>query len=362
MSNFVHHGQIMQFLTHATIISPLTLVRRERLLPGTGEVVAKIGQAVSAVQVVARAPLKTEFQVVPACDLLQIAPEELAENLLVPVGTRVEQGTPLVRRSRFGRKTFISPVDGQLHEVVNGRLVFRREADFIELRALAQSRVVNRIANRGVILEINGSYIQAIWDSGKEGYGIIHVAVNAADSSFAGEQVAAEMSSPVLIVGKITRADVLEMAERAGAAGIITGSITADLLAAATAVNYPIFVTDGIGEQGMAAPTFQLFQDSEARKIALFSAPPNQSGQRPEIVIPLEAAAGEASPKAGQPLAAGQKVRILRAPFNNQVGTVEHIYPRTRATPLGARVYGARIKLPDGQTVFAPIANLDAMI
>jgi len=351
----------MDFLTHSTIVSPLTRIRQERLLPGKGEVLAKIGQVMTPVQVVARMPLKSNFQVVPVCRLLHISPEELANNLLINPGDMVEKGTPLVKKRGLGRKVFVSPVDGTLYDVVNGRLVFQQVADLITLRALAHSRVVNRIAERGVILEINGARVQAVWDSGKEGFGIIHVAGATAVTPLNANQLDGDLSERILVTGAITQTDVLEQADYAQLGGLIAGSIAADLLPPARSVSYPIFITDGFGAQGMADPTFQLFQQLEARDVALFTQPPGQAGRRPEIVIPLDTIPGDAPP-AGQPLAAGQTVRILRPPFHNQVGVVMHIYQRTHRTPIGVRTYGADVQLPDGQITFVPIANLDVII
>lgn len=352
----------MQFLSHSTIVSPLTRIRRERLLPNDGDVIAKIGQEVSPVQVLARSPLKVTFEVVPVCQQLRISPEKLAELLAVQVGSMVEAGDVLVKKRGFGSKAYLSPVNGVLHSVVNGRLVFSQVAEFVELRALARSRVVNRIANRGVLLEINGSRIQAVWDSGKEGFGTVHVAGETAVTPFTADPINTELSDNVLVTGKITEAEPLEQAQRSGISGLIAGSITADLLPIAQAMNYPIFITGGIGEQGMSEPIFQLLQKSEARHIALFSSPPNLAGQRPEIIIPLEAVPGEDLPPAGQPLTAGQTVRILQKPYYNQVGIVTQLHQSKRIMETGSSVYGADVKLTDEQTVFVPIVNLDAII
>ncbi|MCP4426210.1 MAG: hypothetical protein GY803_17100 [Chloroflexi bacterium] len=352
----------MNYYTRSTIIAPLTRIRRERLLPSGGTVFAKVGQEVSPVQAVARMPLKMDFQIVPVCKLLGISPDELAKHILVSKGDAVSQGDPLVAKRGLGRKAFVSPVEGTVYAVVNGRIIFRQVSDFVELRALVHGRVVNRVANRGIVLEINGSRIQAVWDSGKEGFGAIHVAAKTAVAPLTTNQLKEEITNRVLVTGKITQAETLETAQRAGVSGLIAGSITADLIPAARAVNYPVFAANGIGEQGMTPQIFQLLQESEARDVALFNSPPNHSGVRPEIIIPLEAVPGEDLPPVGRPLAPGQTVRILRPPFENRVGVVAHLHKHSQTTSIGIKAYGADIKLPDGRLVFAPIANLDAII
>ena len=352
----------MEFLTRSTVISPLTLIRRERLLPDIGTIVAKIGQEVSSVQVVARAPLKMNFHVVPASKILGLSPTELTESLLINIGMTVDQGTPLVKKSSIGRKSFNSPVDGTLFDVANGNLVFRQVSDFVELRSLARGRVANHLGNRGVVLEINGSRIQAIWDSGKEGYGTIHVAVDTAVTPFTGSQIYADVAKQVLVTGVVNDAEALEQAERAAINGLIAGSITADLLPLAKSVSFPVFITNGIGEQGMAQPIFDLLQKSEAREVALFTPPRNQSESRSEIIIPLEVVSKDTLPPADQPLTVGQTIRIIRPPYENQIGSVKQIFHKKHLTTIGTRVHGAEIKLADGTAVFVPIANLEAII
>ena len=352
----------MDFLTRSTIISPLTLIRRERMLPDAGTIVAKIGQEVSPVMVVARAPLKMNFQVVPVATILDMSSEEVADSLLVNIGMTVDQGTPLVKKRGIGRKPFVSPVDGMLYDVVNGSLVFRQVSDFVELRALARGRVVNHLGNRGVVLEISGSRIQAVWDSGKEGFGTIHVAVETAVTPFNASQIYADVAKQVLVTGLVNDAEALQQAERAAVSGLIAGSITADLLPLAQSLSFPVFITNGIGRQGMAQPIFNLLQKSEAREVALFTPPPNQPGARPEIVIPLETVASNTLPPADRPLAVGQTVRIVRPPHENKTGTVTRVYQRKRLTAVGVRAHGVDVELADGTAVFVPIANLEAII
>jgi hypothetical protein len=76
----------------------------------------------------------------------------------------------------------------------------------------------------------------------------------------------------------------------------------------------------------------------------------------------LEAVSKDTVQPAGDPLAVGQTVRIIRPPHANQTGAVTHIYQQKRLTTIGTRVYGADIKLADGTAVFVPIANLEAII
>ena len=179
---------------------------------------------------------------------------------------------------------------------------------------------------------------------------------------FNANQIYADVAKQVLVTGIVSNAEALEQAERAAISGLIAGSITADLLPLARSVSFPIFVTNGIGHQGMAQPIFDLMQKSEAREVALFTPPPKQPGARPEIIIPLEAVSKDTLPPTDQALAVGKSVRIVRPPYENQMGVVAHIYDKKRLTSIGTRVYGVDVKLTDGTMTFVPITNLEAII
>jgi hypothetical protein len=353
----------MQRFTRTTVVEPATKIRQERLLPTKGEVVVRVGQQVSPVQVVARAPQDTDFYVLPASDLLQIPPDQLSEHLLVDAGSTLEQGTPLVhKQSLLGRKNLVSPVEGILYEVRNGRLILQQISDWIELRAMVQGRIVSQVLNRGVVIEVSGSLIQAVWGSGKEGYGKIKVVTETADMPFTAEHVSGEVLDHAIVVGRVTELSALKAAEENDVRGLIAGSMPTALCQRARAFSFPIILTDGIGNQGMATPIFQLLRESEKREATLFARPPDRSGRRPEIVIPLAASGATEPPPSRQPLAIGQTVRVLRPPYASQVGKIVKLYTHLQPTPINTRSHGAKVKLTDGQVVFVPYANLDAII
>jgi hypothetical protein len=353
----------MQRFTRSTIIEPMTRVRRERLLPKQGEVVARVGHEVSPVQVVARAPREVDFYILPASDLLRVPPADLPKHLAVEPGMALEQGMPLVHKRGFlGRKELASPVDGILYEISNGRLIVQQTSDWVELRAMVQGRVINQIPNRGVVLEIHGSLVQAIWGSGKEGYGKIKVAAETADAPFTAEQMGPDVVGHILVVGKGGQLEAFQRAEESSVRGIIAGSITADIYQVASSFAFPVVVTDGIGDQSMTQPIFQLLQQAVGREVSLFGRAQDHGGNRPEIIIPRPATPGVEPPPSHKPLAVGQTVRLLRSPYNNQIGKVVRLYQRAKTTPIGTRAHGADVKLSDGHIVFVPYANLDAII
>jgi len=354
----------MKHLTRSTVVQRLTRIRRERLLPQNGEVVVRVGQDVTPMQVVARTALETDFYLLPASDQLNVAPADLSEYLLVDEGTIVEQGMTLAEKKQLlGRKTVTSPVDGVVADVSNGRIILKQTLDWLELRAMLKGRVISSIAlDRGVVIETTGSLIQAMWGSGQEAYGTIKMASESAHAPLDVNELNGETAGRILVSGKIDEVDILARAEESNVRGLIAGSMPASICQMAASFSFPVILTDGIGDQSMAQPIFQLLQASEGQEASLFGQLEDFSGNRPEIIIPTEAGPGVEAPPLNKPVAIGQTVRILRAPYSSQVGQVVRIYRHAQMTPIQIRAYGVDVRLPDGQVVFVPHANFDIIV
>ncbi len=356
----------MNYLPSVTQVKALTYIRRRRMLPVPGEVVVRGSQEVSPVQVVARASQDTGFQILRGSQMLGVSPEELPDYLLVEEGTAVHRGMPLMRgkKNLFGRaKRYSSPIDGFLHQVQNGYLILQNTPELLELRAMMHSRVASIIPNRGVILETNGSLVQAMWDSGKEAYGKLKVVAQSPDEFLKSDGIGSDFHGTIVVIGRIEKRELLQQMEDQGVRGVIAGSMPSDLCRAARTLSYPVFLTDGIGYQSMADPIFQLLQQSEDRELSLFKRIPGMRGSRPEIVIPLPTThvpEQQQSPQAT--VEVGQSVRVLRYEGGSPMGTVKALYSHPRLTAIGTRVPGADVELQNGEVVFVPYTNLDLII
>lgn len=356
----------MQHYPTTTIVKALTKIRRERVLPQAGEIAVRVGQEVSPVQVVARASRETGFKIINAARELNLPPADLPKYLQVEVGAAVQRGTPLVRSkggllSRRGKK-LSSPIDGVLHQVYNGLLIIEQTPELLELRAMMQGRVANMLFNRGVALETNGSLIQAWWDNGREGYGKIRVLASSPDGTVHSSQIGADARGAIVVIGRVNDLAVLQKAEDNGARGIIASSMPTQLCMAATALSFPVVLTEGVGMYPMAEPIFKLLHDSEGREASLFSRTTDGQGSRPEIVIPVPASIEAEKIAAEHPISIGQQVRILSAPYHSQVGKVVAVHSHPRPTAIGSRAAGADVELPDIGVVFIPFSNLDIIL
>jgi hypothetical protein len=353
----------MKQFTRTTIVKSQIRIRRERMLPKSGEVVVRVGQEVTPVQVVARTPLETDFHIIPASDELGVSLEALADYLLVEKGDALEAGSIVAEKKRvLGQKQIIKPVEGILFDIINGRVIVQQTSDWLELRASVAGRIVNYIANRGVVIETSGSLIQAAWGSGKEGYGKIKLLARSPNSLLRPDQIDRDYGEYMLVAGEIDQSEVLQKIEESQARGVIVGSMPTELCQLGTRLSIPIILTDGVGTQGMSSPVFDLLKQADDHDVSLFADYDPQASRRPEIIIPEPATPGTEAPPESKPVTVGQTVRILRPPYTSQVGEVVRLYELKQVTPIGTKAYGADVQLSDGNVVFVPSANLDVMI
>ncbi len=354
---------MMKEFYRSTIIQPHTKIRRERALPKGGEIVVRVGQEVSLIQVVARTTMATDFAILSAAKKLEIAPETLSDYLRIEKGAAVEAGAVLASRKRlFGERQVVSPVDGIFFDVVNGRIAIQPTSDWLELRALVSGRVVSYIGDRGVTIETSGSLIQSIWGSGREGSGKIKMISAAPTALLTPDQLSGDVTGRILVIGSLNSVELFRRAEDLGVRGLIVGSATAELCRASQNSPMPLIVTDGIGSSGMLAPIFDLLQQADGRSASLFGNYNAAIGQRPEIILPQAATLGLDATTVKKNLTVGQLVRILGAAQVGQVGTIKHIYQRLQSTTIGVKAHGVDVELTDGRVLFVPIANLDIIV
>lgn len=350
----------MQQVTRSTIVQSMITINRDRVLPADGEVVARGGQEVTAVQVVARMPQNLDFHILPVAEQLRLSTEDLKKHLLVTEGADVQVGTELIGKRGMFKKPYASPIDGEIYRIQEGRIILQRTTGWLELRAMVPGRVIEQIPGRGVIVQTKGSQIQAVWGSGKEANGALKVA-GERDEPLTAAHFSIETSKHLVVAGRIDDQQALHAAVKNKVAGLIVGSIKAHLLPAVRALPFPVIVTAGIGRLPMSLPVYAILTKGEDREAALFGDPATSRNGQCEIIIPYEDGEKVDSPAANEPITIGSKVRVSRAPYQSHVGEVIKLYVRMQTTDLGTRAHGVDVRLADGREIFVPYANLDAI-
>lgn len=353
-----------EFVTRTSKIRPTHTFLRERLLTKEGEVMGRVGQEVLATQTVSRMRQTAGFRILYASQQLKVSHDELKELINLERGTPVSQGTVLAeKKGLIGTNRVESPISGFFYGVHQGRILLRQSPEWVEVRALVPGHITDVIAKRGVVLEVTGSVIEGVWSSPHEANGRLQLTIRSPQAPLYPEQITEESRGSIVVSGFLEDPNVLHRAKEHEVAGIIAGSITADIVALAPDMPFPILVTDGIGQQDMSPVVYDLLQQGDGQEVAIFGKL-SRKHPRPELVIPAEETSFATSESDQNNLALhlGQTVRILRAPYNGQLGEVVKLYNRAKTTGIQTRAHGADIRLPDGTSVFIPYANLDSII
>lgn len=353
----------IQFYPPRTLILPLTIIRRERMLPWQGEVLARVGTRVEPSDVVARAGRPRPHLLLDVAQKFEISSKEAKDCILKQPGEPVHQGETLAKRKEgfFGTRKITSPVEGRITAITGGRMIVRPAPDLYELRALIPGLIANISPGFGATVETPGALIQGMWGSGKEGHGVLKMAAHSPDAIISADDIDVNHHGAILVCGSTINMEIVERAQELQVRGIITGGIPARYSWAISQQVLPVIATEGMGTQPITRSIFNLLLANEGRQVVLLAASADRwQAARPEIIIPLPATTSpEMPPQPGKALKNGLYVRILRAPHKGAVGKVRNVNTKARTLENGIQVTGADVLLEDGTVVFVPIVNLD---
>ena len=346
-----------------TQVTPLTIVRRERMLPAPGQVEVLIGDRVEPTQVVARANLPGDFRILPVARLLGVPASRVKRYMRAQPGDKVHRGQVIARRGRLLGSTAKSPIDGMVTASGGGRVLIEEDPTPFDLRAYIHGTVSNVLQPYGVIIETPGAVIQGVWGAGGESLGVLKHLVDSPDEMLQAEAIDPSCHGAILVGGAGLDEAALERAQELQVRGIVVGGLPPELLLRVEQTPTPIIVTEGIGMVPMSTPIFRLLKTYDGREASISGrVQPRWGIVRPEIVIPLPAESVPATEtQPGTPLRVGARVRVVRAPYMGAVGTVVALPPHPRRIETEAMVHGAEVDLGQEAPVFVPLANLEVL-
>jgi hypothetical protein len=346
-----------------TQVTPLTIIKRERLLPVRGEVLASMGARVQSIDVVARASLGGELHVVDVGRTLSVKSEDLDKYLLKRVGDTVEDEEAIAARGgRIPlRRVCRSPVAGRIVAISGGRVVLESRAETFELHAHLRGTVVSVMPSLGVVIEAVGALVQGVWGAGGEAQGVLKMLAEDPKEKLVADALDVGCHGSIIVGGSSVDEEVVERAEQIQVRGIVVGSIGADLGERASDLPLPVIATEGMGQVPMASVIFELLRSNAGREASISGVTRLRWGTvRPEIIIPLhERGAKPSPPQLGGALEIGTQVRVIRQPYLGSVGQVVSLPSQPRAVDSEARLRGAEVELEEEGRVFVPYANLE---
>lgn len=348
-----------------THVSPLVTLRRVRLLPAPGEILVGINQHVEAADVIGRVTLPIEHHLLDVAHALRVSPAAADRLVLRRDGERVKKGEVIAIRRGLRRRQVRSPVSGTLIASGGGRVLIAASGKPLELRAGMPGTVVGLTEGLGVTIEATGALVQGVWGSGGQDLAVLRLLGETRDTPLTADLLDVGRERGAIVVAGLDADEAaLRKAAEIRVRGMVLASLSSDLIGLARRLPFPVMITEGFGRRPMAEPVFTLLRTSAGREAALDARPADRfEGWRPELVIPLPAQLqSPPTPAEGLPLAAGRRVRVLRALHGGAVGKVQRLLPRPQKLPGGVRSLVAQVELEGGLgSTLEAFANLEIL-
>lgn len=359
-------------------VAESTTIIKDRQLPtepAKTQVIVKVGQVVSASDVVLRSELAGNVMPVNVANLLQVPPQDVPSLLMKKEGDPIEKDELLAEsKGLFGmfKSQVKSPIKGFVESVsaITGQLMLREPPIPIELMAYVDGKVVRITADKEVSIETHGVLIQGIFGIGGETVGTVRLIAKSPTDKITEADIPSDCKDQILVGGAYVTLSGLKQAVKQGASGFVTGGFSnhelKELLGyeqgvaitGTEQVGITLILTEGFGSIGMAQRTFSLFEKFKGKIASINGATQIRAGViRPEVVIPHEATLS-VSKHTIKGLEPGDIVRVIREPYFGKIGTVVSLPPELQVVESEAKVRVMTVDL-DGQQVLIPRANVE---
>jgi hypothetical protein len=343
-----------------THILALTTIVRERLLPVSGQVVARLNQKVNAGDVVATGQMAREHALLDLARTFGISPDAADKMVKCKVGDKLAEGTVVAQRGGILGREVKVPRDGKVVAVGGGQILMEVGETSIELRAGIPGTVIQIIPDRGVVVQTVGALVQGIWGNGRMDMGLLTSLLEKPDDVLTTAHLDVSLRGSVILGGTCRDADTLRAAADLPVRGLILASLPPALVPLAAQMRYPIVVVDALGVQPMDPVAYKLLTTNIKREVTLNAEVYDRyTGTRPEIIIPLPVTQETPVPREMDTFAPGQQVRMRRAPHAGEIGTLSNLKPGLTTLPSGLRAPAGEVRLETGEQVLVPLINLE---
>lgn len=362
-----------------------TVIRKERILPVSGDVLVKEGAFVSYDTIVARTFVPSDVFSVPLSLILGIDPSEVSKVMLKKKGDPVEKGELIaVSKVFFGlfKTEYRAEESGNIELVseASGQLFIRKPNIPIDLTAFISGRVDEVIPTKGVVIKTQGALVQGIFGIGGERHGEL-ITVAGRDEVITPDYIDKGLKGKIIIGGSLITFEALQKSMEIGLSGIVSGGVKKkdfdriigqEIGVAITGnenINTTFIVTEGCSKMKMAEHTYNILKSLDGKIASINGATQIRAGViRPEIIVPqkeetinLEIIKGSDEGEFSGIMDIGSRVRIIRRPYFGLIGHVVKMPIELMTIESESRVRVVEIRFEDGHTVTVPWANVELL-
>jgi len=352
-------GSATAMITLLKHIHPLTNIRRERVVPVSGQVITRRMQKVTPTDIIVTAPLAPQYLLLDIARGLNVSPSRADELLQRQPGDDLSKGDVIAGPVGLFQRVIRAPENGVIRIAGEGKVLFEISAEEYELPAGMDGTVTGIIPDRGAIIETKGALIQGIWGNGRIAYGVIQPISKDLSKEVESEQIDISFRGAIMAAGSCSKAEVLEAAAAVPIKGLILGSMSASLIPTAKSMSYPIMVIDGFGSIPMNNRAEQLLVTNRDRNIAL-NAQRHQPyrGKYPEVIISLPIQKDFNTPVEAEELIPGQRVIMISGARIGKIGTVARLLEGKFTFASGVAAPAIEIEMEGGAPVIVPANNV----
>jgi len=338
----------------------------------------KVGDHVEPDSVVAVAMLPGVLQTMKMADKLGIEARDVPSVFPLKPGAKVTKGDVIAETKGmmgFFKTKVEADFTGTIESVseVTGNVLIREPSIPVEINAYIKGRIVDVMPDEGAIVETRAAMVQGIFGVGGERVGTIRVAANSPESVLEADHIHESDRGKILIGGAGMALSAIKKAASVGVIALVAGGLRdEDLInflgydigvAITGSENIPLtlVVTEGFGYLNMAQRTFDLFRSLEGKEASVNGATQIRAGViRPEVIVPLPLDQAESVRAADVfELTVGTPIRMIREPYFGELGTVTGLPATLQVLESGTEVRVLTAKLPSGEEVTVPRANVE---
>jgi hypothetical protein len=276
------------------------------------------------------------------------------------VGDKLEKGDTIAETSGLFARMVRAPVAGEVVALGGGQVLLCSGTKTIEVQAGFSGTVMEVLPEMGVVIETSGALIQGVWGNGQINSGMLLIVAHSPDEELTRPAIDVSMRGAVVLGGHCSDQDALRAGSELPLRGMILASMSASLVPYARSLPYPVFILEGFGKIPMNSAAYKLLTSQEKREVAINTVYNIAKGEKPEIVISLQAS-GQAPPETAY-FSVGQKVRVQGVPYTGKNGTIVSLPQGFENMPNGLRVPAAEVAFEDETRAFIPLVNLEVLI